>query len=588
MLKRGKIILFQKAFVFLCEFNGVLQINHLSKTEDVKTFFTEFIADITAIDLPDKFTFPFYYRPHELAKIAATELQAYLKTQDDWTHNFGIDPTADGMVIGKMFGVLVVQNREKKLGYLAAVSGKLAGKNDHDRFVPPVFDMLTADGFFHQEAQVLNKMNDEVERLENSPAFLDFQNHYATEHKKLTELLENARLAQVEGRKNRKSRREAAQLSLSNEALDHFESQLVKESLHQKHLYKQFCTEKKKELHTLELEMKQRIDRIKQLKADRKKYSNDLQQRLFDQYSFLNTEGNVKRLTELFDGIPPSGAGECAAPKLLQHAFQEGYTPVALAEFWWGASPKSEIRKHGFYYPACHGKCKPILTHMLSGMEVDENPMLKNPAEGKTLPIVFEDAHLLVVNKPAEFLSVPGKTIKDCVYERIKKEYPHASGPLIVHRLDMSTSGLLLIAKSLEIHKELQKQFIERTIKKRYVALLEGTLAEDYGTVELPLRVDLDDRPRQLVCAEHGKHAKTVWRVLERKDNRTKVHFVPITGRTHQLRVHAAHALGLDAPIVGDDLYGAPSDRLYLHAELLEFTHPVTKKTLKIHVSPDF
>ena len=259
-----------------------------------------------------------------------------------------------------------------------------------------------------------------------------------------------------------------------------------------------------------------------------------------------------------------------------------------MAEFWWGKSPQSEIRKQGYFYPSCQGKCKPILGHMLQGMDIDENPMLVNPAVGKEVKIVYEEGSFLVVHKPAEMLSVPGINIQDSVYTRMKDRYSAATGALIVHRLDMATSGLLLIAKTKETHKALQRQFIKRTIKKRYVALLEGVIEEDEGTIDLPLRVDLDDRPRQVVCYEHGKAGRTLWKVLERTDTLTRIHFFPITGRTHQLRVHAAHASGLNTPIFGDDLYGKKGERLYLHADRLELQHPITKEPLVFEVAADF
>lgn len=259
-----------------------------------------------------------------------------------------------------------------------------------------------------------------------------------------------------------------------------------------------------------------------------------------------------------------------------------------MAEFWWGDSPRSEIRKHGQFYPSCRGKCEPILGHMLEGIELDDNPMLVVPSIGKELETIYEDDHILVINKPAEFLSVPGKTIKDSVYHRIQENFPDISGPIIIHRLDMSTSGIMLVAKNKHAHKAIQKQFIDRTIKKRYIALLDGLINEDSGFVELPLRTDINDRPRQLVCEEHGKHARTEWKVIERSEGTTRIHFFPVTGRTHQLRVHASHAKGLNTPIVGDDLYGKRSNRLHLHAEWIKFMHPVTRQTMELQVNADF
>ena len=259
-----------------------------------------------------------------------------------------------------------------------------------------------------------------------------------------------------------------------------------------------------------------------------------------------------------------------------------------MAEFWWGESPNSAIRKHKNYYHACKSRCKPILNHMLKGIKMDANLLLVNLAEKQDLEIIYEDAALIVVNKPTEFLSVPGKDIADSVYTRIKKKFPDATGPLIVHRLDMSTSGIMVLTKTKEANTILQSQFINRTIKKRYVALLDGNVIEDKGSIKLPLRVDLEDRPKQLVDFKFGKNAETKWEIIKRENNKTSVYFYPITGRTHQLRVHAAHKDGLNAPIIGDDLYGKKENRLHLHAEFIEFSHPKTNKIISFSVAPDF
>ena len=307
----------------------------------------------------------------------------------------------------------------------------------------------------------------------------------------------------------------------------------------------------------------------------------------------LNYRGETKTLCDIFEQTvqktPPAGAGECAAPKLLQEAYLHGWKPIAMAEFWWGASPRTEIRQHGQYYPACKGKCEPILSHMLQGLEIEENPMLKNrqsvPSE---LDIAYEDQWLVVINKPADMLSVPGKEDTVSVYSLMHKKYPEAEGPMIVHRLDMATSGLLVIAKTKRVHQHLQAQFKNRTVKKRYIALLDGTVPQDKGTVDLPICLNPLDRPRQMVHTEYGKSAITDYQVLERKDNCTRIAFYPRTGRTHQLRVHAAHLLGLNCPIVGDELYGKKADRLYLHAEALEFVHPHTGEILKITQESEF
>jgi len=307
---------------------------------------------------------------------------------------------------------------------------------------------------------------------------------------------------------------------------------------------------------------------------------------------FSDANGHRRSLLQIFqvaDGdIPPSGAGECAAPKLLEFAFQNQYTPIAMAEFWYGKSPNSEIRKHKIVYPSCRSKCLPILSHMLQGLDVAENRMLIRLAENKELEIIYEDDDLLIINKPHDFLSVPGGQIQDSVYQRVKEMYPLASGPLIVHRLDMSTSGLLIIALNKKAHYHIQRQFESKTIQKRYVAVLDGKLEENSGEINLPIRVDLEDRPRQLVDYKYGKPAHTLWEKISETETETRVYFYPISGRTHQLRVHSSHPSGLNIPIKGDDLYGMRSDRMYLHAERIEFNHPRTNEKVVFEKAAGF
>ncbi|UKJ08100.1 RluA family pseudouridine synthase [Solitalea lacus] len=555
-------------------------------------YFTFFQESVVTYPLPLRFTFPFYYEPHPLCLIAASELQKHLEDQKEWDHNFGIDGTKDGMVIGKMFGVLIVENQNGEIGYLSAFSGKLAGENHHSRFVPPVFDMLTEDGFFRKEEEVLNHYNRQIELLENAPELAQLYELLATETNSASLQLTELKQQMKEAKQARDLKRKIHEAELSENELTNALEELRKESINESFYLKHFNKQIKNQLAAIQHKIDAKVNEIVSLKEERRHKSASLQQKLFDQYYFLNQYGEKKSLQRIFqnsaEARPPAGAGECAAPKLLQYAFLHDLKPLAMAEFWWGQSPKSEVRIHGQFYPACRGKCEPILAHMLHGIEMDENPMLINPAEGKDISIVYEDEELAVINKPAEFLSVPGKNVKDSVYERVRTLYPEASGPLIVHRLDMSTSGLMLIAKSEETYKYLQSQFINRTVKKRYVALLEGVVQHEEGVITLPLRVDLDNRPHQLVCYEYGKPATTKWNVVERTDKYTRIHFYPITGRTHQLRVHSAHKLGLNSPIVGDDLYGSKGDRLHLHAEMIEFKHPVSKKTIVIQVDAEF
>ncbi|MDG1037437.1 MAG: RluA family pseudouridine synthase, partial [Polaribacter sp.] len=392
-------------------------------------------------------------------------------------------------------------------------------------------------------------------------------------------------------KKERKARKKTGRSTLNESDFNLLNKKLIQESFNNQFYYKELEEYYKSKVAKKRKELAAFDDEIANIKKDRKEKSNYLQQTLFSKYAFLNHKKESRSLLDIFNNPaikPPAGSGDCSAPKLLQHAFLNDLTPICMAEFWWGISPNSAIRKHKNFYPACQGRCKPILAHMLEGIKMDDNLLLKNLSENKELEIVYEDDVLLVVNKPYEFLSVPGKNVSDSVYTRIKKKYPKATGPLIVHRIDMSTSGIILLTKTKEANKILQNQFITRTIKKRYVALLNGDLTKDKGTIKLPLRLDLNDRPRQLVDFEYGKNAETNWEIIKKENGKTKVYFYPITGRTHQLRVHAAHKDGLNTPIVGDDLYGKKENRLHLHAEFIEFSHPKTSKIISFSVAPDF
>ncbi len=544
--------------------------------------------EIMDAELPLRFTYPFCYEAHPLAKAAALDLQRFLDQDYDNEHNFGIDPDHEGLVIGKMFGVLVVRH-QGTLGYLAAYSGKLAQGRQHPYFVPPVYDVFQEDGMFMHETKFVTALNTELEALEADDIFLELsQSHSSLKEQADAEIAELRRVY-LAGKKDRKKRRVAAEASMTLEDLELFKEKIRMESLKQQYDIRMLTNSWTERLSETEQKLGAFLSRIEGLKEARREASSALQQRLFENYRFLNAQGEWKSLLTIFTEelsiAPPAGAGECAAPKLMQYAYMHGLEPVAMAEFWWGASPKSEIRKHGEFYPACRSKCGPILGFMLEGLQVDENPLGTNPAEGKELNILYEDDDVLVVDKPAEFLSVPGKLIKDSVQFRIQKIYPEAT---LVHRLDQSTSGIILIGKNYESYVNLQKQFLKRTVNKRYLALLEGIIEKDSGEIILPLRVDLDDRPRQVVCYEYGKYAKTCYEVLKRENGKTLIYFYPLTGRTHQLRVHAAHASGLNMPIVGDDLYGTKAERLYLHAQLLEFNHPKSGERISLCVDPDF
>ncbi|OAV46304.1 RNA pseudouridine synthase [Lewinella sp. 4G2] len=544
------------------------------------TFLHPLPSDATPTPPPARFTYPFHYAPHELAKQAAADLQRHLLTQTDWDYNFGLTPEDEPEGQGKMFGVLVVQNQAGELHYLAAYSGKLAESNHLPGFVPPVYDILDAEGFYKAGEKEVNALTERIETLEAAPVLQQAKADLQLAEEQSVREIAAEKLARKQAKVERDLRRQSAS-HLPPDALKELEEQLAQESVTRSFALKDLTRAWKEKVARLREELRRLQDMITQLKLERKNMSNDLQARIFQQYRFLDANGAVRDLLDIFGEtvfkIPPAGAGECAAPKLLQYAYLHGLQPIVMAEFWWGKSPKSAVRKHGRYYPACRGKCLPILTHMLVGLDVDPNPMAENPAAGKDLPVVYEDDDLLIVNKPAGFLSVPGKLIEDSVQSRMEQRFPEARNHLIVHRLDMSTSGLLLLTKKKEIHLKLQQQFFKRSIKKRYVALLESVPAQTEGFIDLPLAGDFEDRPRQIVDFENGKTSRTRFAVTEvLHDGRARVNLWPLTGRTHQLRVHCAHYKGLNAAIVGDELYGVIGGRLCLHAEELSFVHPGT------------
>ena len=604
-----------------------------------------FKKSVSHLALPEKFTYPFHYTPHPLCVLAAEEVKEYIASRKEWQEE---------LASGKMFGVLIVQtdngitnNEENQIGYLAAFSGNLAGKNLHPYFVPPVYDLLQPEGFFKIEEEQISAINIRIRELENSGSYLNSKEKWKIETEQAKAVLNQAKAELKMAKEAREIRRQS-----SPELSEEEQASLIRESQYQKAEYKRLEKEWKKRLEELETEVRHFDIEIERLKTERKERSAALQRKLFEQFRMLNALGEVKDLYTIFEQtiqkVPPAGAGECALPKLLQYAYLHQLKPLAMAEFWWGDSPKNEIRHHGYYYPSCKGKCEPILQHMLQGLEVDENPLLNPVHEEEELEIVFEDEWLLVVNKPVGMLSVPGKAEdRDSVYHRLKKKYPEATGPMIVHRLDMATSGLLLVAKTKEVHQDLQAQFANRSIKKRYVAVLDGTIIKTEketkpiaekailiaketvstkktakaertgrtGRIELPLCLNPLDRPRQMVSRKHGKEAITEYQIISESEKNTsesentfnesnridesersinesrkytRIVFYPLTGRTHQLRVHAAHPEGLGCPILGDELYGKKADRLYLHAEYIEFRHPIYGDILCIQKEADF
>lgn len=522
------------------------------------------------IPLPARFTYPFHYTPHPLVRLAAEQVLHYLTTREDWQEE---------LQLGKMFGVLIVQQTDGSCGYLAAFSGNLAGSNQHPFFVPPVYDLLQPDGFFRTEEANISAINRKIRELENSPEYQACETALQNARHTAGQELEHARKKLKEAKALRETRRREVLTPEEQEAL-------IRESQFQKAEYKRLEKRLKDQLQHLQTQTNQYREQLEQMKQERKTRSARLQQQLFEQFHMLNALGESKDLCELFRGTPqdtpPAGTGECALPKLLQYAYLHHLKPLAMGEFWWGNSPKNEIRRHGHFYPSCSGKCAPILRHMLIGLEVDPNPLEEDRHRNTPLEVVYEDPWIVVVNKPAGMLSVPGKNGLDSVLQRLQELYPDADSPLLVHRLDMDTSGLLLAAKTKEMHQCLQTLFETRQIRKRYTAILQGSPQQDEGIIDLPLSPDFTDRPRQQVNRELGKKAVTQFQVEKRSAGKTWVSFWPLTGRTHQLRVHAAHPEGLDCPILGDALYGTKADRLYLHAAELEFIHPVTGEKIRL------
>lgn len=533
-----------------------------------------FSADISQISIPKKFTYPFHYIPHPLVVLAAQEVQSYLGNCTEWK---------DELDKGKMFGVLVVRTHQGQIGYLAAFSGNLAGKNQYDFFVPPVYDLLQPNGFFRKGEQIITEINKRIRDIETGDEYRTCQSQLDILREDACKQLCTAKEALKKAKAIRQEKRKNLQDAKELDAL-------TKESQFQKAELKRLEKRLQQQIEQKQEDFQNLVQAVETLKEERKKRSAELQRQIFTQFCMLNAKGENRNLCDIFNntpqGAPPAGAGECALPKLLQYAYLHQLFPLAMGEFWWGMSPKDEIRHQGHFYPSCKGKCEPILKHMLIGLEVDENPLSNNIHKNTPLEIVYEDKWIIVVNKPAGMLSVPGKQDIDSISQRLEEYLPGIT--MIVHRLDMATSGLLMAAKSKDMYRQLQTLFATRHIKKRYTAILDGILPSDSGIIDLPLCLNPLDRPRQIVDYKHGKKAITLYQVNKREDGKTYVDFYPQTGRTHQLRVHAAHPSGLNCPIVGDELYGKKSTRLYLHATELTFIHPATGKLTTICKEADF
>ena len=539
----------------------------------------------TDIASPQRFTCPFHYVPHPLCRMAADEVCRYLSTRNEWSEE---------LAKGKMLGVLIVESHDGRRWFLAAYSGLLDGRNDHPYFVPPVFDAMQPNGYFKVHEAEITAINRLIDSLQQSPDYLNAKADSESISRQGQQEIEDYRKQMAAA----KARRDSLRTSLSVNDVKARE-EMVRES--------QFM---KAELRRMKARIKDRqseadaltrtfADRIEQLRHQRAMLSDNLQNWLFEQYDMLDANGMKRNLLSIFadtpQRIPPAGAGDCCAPKLLQYAYLHNLHPVCMAEFWWGQSPRREIRQHGTFYPACRGKCLPILTHMLQGLDVD--PYEVEHGVTQPLTVVYEDSDLIVVDKPSGLKSVPGRSDYPSVLSILAAQHPQHKSLRLAHRLDMDTSGLLIIAKNKQTYLHLQRQFAAHTVKKRYVALLSGVFnGVPSGIISLPLIADPLDRPYQKVDTENGKEAITEYQTMGIQDGHSRVCLFPKTGRTHQLRIHCAHSQGLAMPILGDRLYGTHEDwldgtnanRLYLHAEAITFIHPATGKEMTVERNAPF
>lgn len=480
---------------------------------------------------------------------------------------------------GKMFGVLVVEDRGGRVGFLRAVSGQVERAWRLPGHAPPIFDVALRDAVEPPAEVLVKQLTARVDAARVDPALLS-----AREALEALDARHAAVRAELKQRHaHHKQARRLARARTTDAAELHALDQQSRGDDAERRRHEALAREERAQALAVLQPLERRLAALERL---RRVVSQEAMRRIWDSYLVRSFAGETTPLRELFPaGDPPSGAGDCAGPRLLEAARRLGLRPLALAEFWWGAPPPGGGRVEGMFFPACREKCLPVMPFQLRGLDVAPRQTWKPRAvDDDELRVVHEDERFVVLEKPAGMLSVQARdeSVTDHLVARVKQRWPHATGPLAVHRLDLDTSGLLLVALDDEMYRLLQAQFLAREVHKEYAALLEGAVADDEGLIELPLRVDLEQRPRQLVDFEHGKAATTRWRVVERLGGRTRVAFFPLTGRTHQLRVHASHPRGLGAPIVGDRLYGTPDVRLMLHAAVLRFRHPLTGRELRV------
>lgn len=484
---------------------------------------------------------PFYYAssPEMLENINAFVRE--IMSRNDWRGE------VEG---GKMFGILIAEDGVGQRMTLKAYSGQILGRSDWEGFVPPVFDYLQENGYFKRHEAEIVSLNEKIKRMEGSAVLRDAREAlYAVEKQKPT-IPPSRKMPDSEEERER----------------------YIRERQHEKGEYRRQKARWNALLQAKRNALQTILDGISSLKQERKRRSDDLQQWLFRQFAMLNARGEHRNLIDIFSSwaeetgskctVPPSGSGECCAPKLLQYAFLHHLKPIEIAEFI-VRDGRAECRG------ACQGRCAPILRWMLQGLDVDVNP-LETEDERETLEVLYEDERLIIVDKPAGMLSVPGRTGRRSAWDILRMMRPECHDLMMVHRLDMQTSGVLVAAKTMEAYKEMQSLFLNHSkITKTYYALLEGRLSDNIareGVISLPLSADYVNRPRQRVDYEKGKKAITHYKVIGEYQGHTILRLHPLTGRTHQLRLHCASKEGLGMPILGDDLYGNRADRLYLHA----------------------
>lgn len=521
---------------------------------------------------PTEMNNPFCYEPHPLCKAAA-------KAVCESAYFAAIRQEA---LAGKMFGVLVAEDGDGRLGFLAAYSGQIGGQHDWAGFVPAIFDYLQPDGYFKRQEALISSMNQEIAVIGTSDRYTELRTMLQDVKEKNASFIEDYKQKMEEAKQQR--------ILLRNQP-DADQDALIRESQFMKAELRRIKKRQAEQVGLIEARIGDVERKTEALKYQRRKQSDELQRWLFSNFVLVNSHGESRNLLDIFAETvfktPPSGAGECCEPKLLQYAFAHGLRPLCMAMFWYGESPKAEVRHHLHYYPACNGKCRPILTWMLGPEICGDRPVIEPEA-----PVIrYEDATLMVIEKPSGLLSVPGKSHAPSVESLIRLRCPEAEGPLMVHRLDQDTSGLMVIAKTMASYHHLQRQFASRSVCKRYIAKLTHPLSEhqkhpSHGVISLPLWSDPMDRPYQKVDYEKGKEAESEYRFL----SDDMVELTPHTGRTHQLRVHCAHRDGLDNPILGDNLYGdgTPAPRLCLHASFLSFVHPMSGERLTFSSEPTF